>query len=121
METNGPLAPVEQRRFFMNLITTSVLGLAAAAVCIPLFSTKILAGPQRAGDYTLSGPFTHDNLTVFLIHGPNRMTRNLLSLEEAIDQHKVVVFETRNVNELSIENVSSEDVFIESGDIVKGG
>jgi len=105
----------------MNLITTSVLGLAAAAVCIPLFSTKILAGPQRAGDYTLSGPFTHDNLTVFLIHGPNRMTRNLLSLEEAIDQHKVVVFETRNVNELSIENVSSEDVFIESGDIVKGG
>jgi len=49
------------------------------------------------------------------------MTRHLLTLEEALDQHKVVVYETKNVNELSIENTSDEDVFIQSGDIVKGG
>ena len=76
---------------------------------------------QPAGEYHLSGPYTHDNLTLFLIHGPNKTNHNLLTLEEAIDQRKVVVYETRNVNELAIENVSNDDVFIESGDIVKGG
>lgn len=32
--------------------------------------------PERstAGDYTLSGPYSHANLTVFLLHGPDRMT-----------------------------------------------
>jgi hypothetical protein len=33
----------------------------------------------------------------------------------------VTVYETGQVNELAIENQSSEDVFIQSGDIVKGG
>jgi hypothetical protein len=33
----------------------------------------------------------------------------------------VIVYETQDVNELSIENVSSEDVYVQSGDIVKGG
>jgi hypothetical protein len=94
----------------MKLFISSVLALGVLA-----------AQTNHAGDYRLSGPFTHQNLTVFLIHGPNRTTHNLLTLEEAIDQRKVVVYETRSVNELAIENVSDEDVFIESGDIVKGG
>jgi len=97
----------------MNLCSRSVLALAAAML--------LPAQTQRAGDYKITGPFTHENLTVFLIHGPDKTTRNLLTLEEAIDQRKVVVYETRNVNELTVENVSNEDVFIESGDIVKGG
>jgi hypothetical protein len=71
--------------------------------------------------YKITGPFTHENLSVFLIHGPNKTAKSLLTLEEAIDEHKVIVYETRDVNELAIENVSNEDVFIESGDIVKGG
>src|SRR5260370_41080202 len=100
----------------MTLLTGSVLALAAAAACLPL-----AAQTQRSGGYRISGPFTHDNLSVFLIHGPNRSAKNLLTLEEAIAQHKVIVYETRNVNELAVENVSNEDVFIESGDIVKGG
>ena len=96
-----------------RLFTRSVSALASLAICF--------AEPQRAPEYRLTGPFTHDNLTIFLIHGPDRSTRSLLTLDEAIDQRKVVVYETRNVNELAVENVSMEDVFIESGDIVKGG
>jgi hypothetical protein len=42
-------------------------------------------------------------------------------LQEALVQKKVIVRETRSVNELSIENVSSEEVYVQSGDIVKGG
>jgi len=89
-----------------------------------LFLAAILAvgsQAQPSGQFHLSGPYTHHNLTLFLIHGPNKTNHNLLTLEEAIDQRKVVVYETRNVNELAIENVSNQDVFIESGDIVKGG
>jgi len=95
----------------MNLFTGTVLALA-----IPF-----LARSQPAGAYRITGPFTHDNLTIFLIHGANKAGKNFLTLEEAIDQRKAVVYETRNVNELAIENLSGEDVFIESGDIVKGG
>jgi len=75
-----------------------------------------------ADDFRISGPYTHDNLTIFLIHGSgNGSGRKLLTLQEAMDQKKVVVYETGSVNELSIENLSSEDVYIQAGDIVKGG
>jgi hypothetical protein len=90
-----------------RMLTRSVLALLSLGICF--------------AETHLSGPFIHDNLTIFLIHGADKPAKHLLTLDEAIDQHKVVVYETRNVNELAVENVSNEDVFIESGDIVKGG
>lgn len=75
-----------------------------------------------SGGHTLSGPFTHENFTLFLIHGPDRLAGvHYLTLQEAMDQKAVVVHETGNVNELAVENVGSSGVFIQSGDIVKGG
>lgn len=76
-----------------------------------------------AESYKLSGPYTHDNLTIFLVHGKDTITnRNILTLQEAMEQKKVIVHETKDVNELAIENVSRDsDVFVQSGDIVKGG
>ncbi len=106
----------------MKVAGSGVFALALGALVVALFSFRGLsAQTQRAGEYRISGPFTHDNLSIFLIHGSAKPAKNLLTLEEALAQHKVVVYETRNVNELTIENVSGEDVFIESGDIVKGG
>jgi hypothetical protein len=71
----------------------------------------------------LSGPFTRKNLTFYLVHGGNSLkTKTPLTLEEAMDHKLVIVYETGDVNELSIENVSqTEEVFVQSGDIVKGG
>ena len=84
--------------------------------------TQLPAQQPDGAHYKVTGPDTHENLSVFLIHGPSRSTRKLITLQEAITQKKVIVYETRNVNQLAIENVSDEDdVFIESGDIVKGG
>jgi hypothetical protein len=75
-----------------------------------------------ARDYRLSGPYTHKNLSIFLIHSKTTTrTRSFLTLQEALEQKKVVVYETQSVNELAIENLSSEDVYVQSGDIVKGG
>lgn len=75
-----------------------------------------------AGEYHLSGPYTHRNLTIFLVHGKNTIkSKSILTLQEALVQKKVVVYETKSVNELSIQNFSNEDVFVQAGDIVKGG
>ncbi|MGD0872626.1 MAG: DUF6569 family protein [Bryobacteraceae bacterium] len=92
---------------------------------IPLLTFALLAAPlaRAADDLRISGPFTHDNLSVFLIHStsPDAAKGKLLTLHEAMDAKKVVVYETGAVNELSIENQSAQDVYIQSGDIVKGG
>jgi len=105
-----------------TMFTGSVLALGGLAAGILMYSMRTLAAQnQHPAEYRFSGPYTHDNLTIFLIHGTSHAGKGLLTLEEAIDRRKVVVYETKNVNELAVENVSVEDVFIQSGDIVKGG
>lgn len=71
----------------------------------------------------LSGPFKHKNLTFYLVHGADSLKgKTPLTLEEAMERRVVRVHETGDVNELSIENVSrSDEVFVQAGDIVKGG
>ena len=77
---------------------------------------------QPKDDYRLEGPFTHGNLSVFLIHGKDRIKGvTFITLQEALVQKKVIVRETRSVNSLTIENVSAAEVYVQSGDIVKGG
>jgi len=75
-----------------------------------------------ASGYRISGPYTHKNLTVFLVHGKDLLPgKNFLTLQEALAQKKVRVYETKNVNELAIRNLSNQDVYVQSGDIVRGG
>src|SRR5579864_1410551 len=87
--------------------------------CVSLLGASLA---KSADDYRFSGPYTHENLSIFLIHGAKLAPqRSFLTLQEALDQKKVVVYETGDVNQLAIENISPEDVYIQSGDIVKGG
>ena len=54
----------------------------------------------------------------------NTVVNNVVNVQyvEQKTEEKVVVHETGQVNELAVENVSADaDVFIQSGDIVKGG
>ena len=77
--------------------------------------------PVPAG-YSISGPYTHKNLTVFLVHGKDLLPgKNFLTLQEALAQKKVRVYETKDVNELAIRNFSNQDVYVQAGDIVRGG
>ncbi|MBK9529533.1 MAG: hypothetical protein IPO41_14745 [Acidobacteria bacterium] len=77
----------------------------------------------QTGAYRISSPYSHKNLTIFLIHGKDENKKgNIMTLQEAMERKLFVVYETSNVNELEVENLSKElDVFIQSGDIVKGG
>jgi hypothetical protein len=71
----------------------------------------------------ISAPYIYKNLSVYLIYGKDAMGhKNLLSLQEAMAKDLIIVYETGSVNELEVENVSPTfEVFIQSGDIVKGG
>jgi hypothetical protein len=85
---------------------------------------------QAVAQFGISGPYSHESLSVFLIHrsaatwtegGIKPSTVHYLTLEQAMNQKKVLVHETNQVNELAVENISNEAIFIQAGDIVKGG
>jgi len=94
-----------------------------AAVAAMLGCLSVVRAADPAPEFKLSGPYTHENLTIFLIHGKDALPgKKFLTLQEALEQKKLVVHETKNVNELAVENVSADaEVFIQAGDIVKGG
>src|SRR5262245_9122565 len=98
----------------LSLAAMAGLGLAA-----PPLPQK----PEEPPRYRVSGPFTHENLSVFFLHGEDQIKGSkILTLDEALAAKKVIVHETKNVNQLAVENVSpTESVFIQAGDIVKGG
>ncbi|HKO41730.1 MAG TPA: DUF6569 family protein [Pyrinomonadaceae bacterium] len=111
------------QRFFL---TGSLILVAVIASLVVLLSaqgqTPATTKTIQAGDYRLSGPYTHKNLTIFLIHGKSIvLSKKFLTLQEALEQKKVIVYETKTVSELAIENISNEDVYVQAGDIVKGG
>lgn len=97
----------------------SIVGVCTLMLVI--FGTQGVANAQSS--YRVSDPYTHKNLTIFLLHGKNESKKsNVLTLQEAMERRLLTVYETSNVNELEVENLSKEfDVFIQSGDIVKGG
>ncbi|MDH5179467.1 MAG: hypothetical protein OEY07_07355 [Gammaproteobacteria bacterium] len=90
-------------------------------ICIGLLSGANVTAANN--DFTISGPYTKNNLSFYLIHGEDRIKdQNYLTLGEALQQKKVRVYETSNVNQLSIQNLSKTDfIYIQAGDIVKGG
>jgi len=92
---------------------------------VVLFLTCVLSsGAQVQSEPQISGPYTHDNLAVFLIRadvGARTSVAHYLTLQQAMEQKKVRVYETQQVNQLAVENLSDEPVFIQDGDIVKGG
>jgi hypothetical protein len=97
---------------------------AAAIVALAALVTLPLAFPSQAQDktpYRITGPFAHGNLAIYLVHGESAPGPTPLTLEEALNQGAVVVKETGSVNQLTIENRGGQAVFVQSGDIVKGG
>jgi hypothetical protein len=79
------------------------------------------APADAAADTRISGPYVHDNLAVYFVHGDSATGPVPLTLQEALAKGAVKVIETGQVNELQIENTGSEAVFVQAGDIVKGG
>jgi ARG/rhodanese/phosphatase superfamily protein len=105
------------------------LGACLCAVVFMLLGPAVVSGAEtsptvaRAGKYVISGPFVHKNLAVFLVLGEDRIKgKTFITLDDALKRKLVVVHETGNVQQLSVENKSPNvHIYIQSGVIVKGG
>src|SRR2546430_7162669 len=97
----------------------SLLALAALSLPLWLSSGSLVARADSASRIT--GPVVHGNLAVYFVHGASSAGAVPLTLAEALDAKKVRVSETGSVNELAIANLGDREIFVQSGDIVKGG
>ncbi|HEX5885066.1 MAG TPA: DUF6569 family protein [Pyrinomonadaceae bacterium] len=107
-------------------VITFTVGVVLARLSLPnLFKTPppVVIKEVQLNYYRITGPYEFEDLSVFLIHGPDAPGNGIYTpLQDAMDRQIVTVHETNHVNELAIENVSAtEDVFVQAGDIVKGG
>src|ERR1043166_74050 len=78
-----------------------------------------LRGPVvPVGEYTIRGPHTHGNLSVYFIHGPDKLHgQRVMTLQSALAQNQAVVRE----GAVTMDNHGAVPVFIQAGDIIKGG
>ncbi|HRK17649.1 MAG TPA: hypothetical protein PK970_01720 [Hyphomicrobiaceae bacterium] len=79
------------------------------------------AGAAVGDGIRVEGEARHENLAVFMLRGPSAPGPVPMTLAEALDRGAVRVVETGSVNDLLIEAVGGDSVFIQAGDIVKGG
>jgi ARG and Rhodanese-Phosphatase-superfamily-associated Protein domain len=129
-------------RFLSNVVcvrlpATAALAIAGLAWSAGHRSTTLHAAGQPAktplaalsSGVTLEGPFTHENLSVYVVRGAASDRRDYITLDEGLAARTVTVREKGSaagrdraeVNELEIENRSDKWLFLQAGDIVKGG
>src|SRR5260370_18767683 len=94
--------------------------LAALSLCLAQLAGGN-ANAEPGDDYRLSGPAVHGNLAIYFVPGTSRSGPVPLTLAAALVKKTIEVREIGQVNELQVENTGSEEIFIQSGDIVKGG
>ena len=113
--------PARRVRSVSRLLQTygaAVLLACAVAIGLPPQASAAAAGK----DYRLSGPYTQNNLSIYLIHREGRTGGPApITLGEAMRQGIVQVVETGSVRRLKVRNLGDREVFIQAGDIVKGG
>src|SRR5215470_10193768 len=94
------------------------------AAWVMLAATALFAVGATAAEpeaYRISGPVVHENLAIYFVHGKSAEGPIPLTLQEALANGSAQVRETGSVNQLEVENTGDTAVFIQSGDIVKGG
>lgn len=83
---------------------------------------ELLGQAPHASDPSaaLSEPVSFDGLTIWLIDGADRPAHPYLTLEQALASGSVIIY-NENSQTLAIINRSDTDVFIQAGDLIKGG
>jgi hypothetical protein len=129
-------------RFVSNVVcvvfpATAALAIAGLVWSAGLRPATLHAAGQSAktpltalsSGVTLEGPFTHENLSIYVVRGAASDARDYITLDEGLAARTVTVREKGSaaggdraeVNELEIENRSDKWLFLQAGDIVKGG
>ena len=119
--------------FTTRLLPAVLLVLAAACGRSPVDRQKIALNrvepatppstPEKSGGLRITGPFTHENLSVYLIHGEDADGTEFITLHESLKNGDVEVSEQQQeqVSQLLVENKSDRPLFIQEGDRLKGG
>jgi hypothetical protein len=100
-------------------IRSFALGLAASLATLPLAAA--FAVTAKAETPRVAPPISHEAVSVYFLKGVSTPGPVPLTLAEALEKGGIEVHETGNVRELKIENKGAERVFVQMGDIVKGG
>lgn len=118
-----PLKPVRPERFTSTLTENGMdsafreLGTSVADTQPTLYADEL-----SFNNLSVMEPVAFKNLQVYLICGDAQTDhKRYMALNEALKGGKVKVFETSDVNTLKISNNSPEYIYLNSGDIVKGG
>lgn len=92
---------------------------------IPMPVPRVKINIPGFGKLTVAGPFTHKNLAFFIFYDPGSPLAepDYITLEEGTAAGLVKISESRNaqVQRLLISNLSKKPLFIQIGEIVKGG
>jgi hypothetical protein len=113
---------------------TRLIVLSATLLLLAIVPGGGAAAPTTAqsasgGDVSLAGPFVHANLAIWVVRGKTTDSRRFITLDEGLAAKTVVVREKgsragrdeASVNELEIENTSDRWLFLQAGDVVRGG
>jgi hypothetical protein len=75
------------------------------------------------GTFEVTGPYVHENMTVFLLHSNEQDDREFITLDQGLKDGVVKVSEQNQaqVNQLEINNESDQYLFLQEGDRVVGG
>lgn len=108
---------------FAARVATCVAGAAVALVSYRSFGGESGGGPAPAiAVESIGRPVSHANLSVVFLRGRETAPGRLfLTLQEGLRSGRVIIHETSHVNELLVENRSDRDLFIQAGEIVRGG
>ena len=109
------------RRIVSTSFVIAVLSTLAVIHVRATASENVTA--EQSGRFKIVGPFTHRNLALYLVKGKDVIRKTkFVTLEHALKDEKVTVEETGNVRSLVISSTYAEEyVFIQAGDIVRGG
>jgi hypothetical protein len=87
-------------------------------------NTNAIVTAQLDGNtYRLSGPYTHENVAVFLLHAADQDERNFLTLDEGLKEGlvKIAELDQERVGSLQIDNQSDRPLYLQEGERLQGG
>jgi hypothetical protein len=89
----------------------------------PQTESPVVTAELDGNSYRLSGPYAHENVTVFLLHSDTQDERDFLTLDEGLKAGVVKVTEQtqERVNSLQIDNQSDQPLYLQEGERLQGG
>ncbi len=88
-----------------------------------LLAAPTLRAQEFHGRDTASGldrPLSFDRLTIWIIKGSDRFEHAYMTIEQALSSGRAVLY-NENSQTLRVENRSDTDLFLEAGDLIRGG